>query len=206
MRFLRALVFLVPVGVVFAIAGILPFGEQVGNNPASVLCLAFGFGLLVFSVLSLIRPVGRSAPALARAPAPEVAAQVEGALLEPKLPQCLPGRKTDQRGPSEGSYASLTVRAPVQHHENAKLATALIDQATKQQQITPKTLTLHADRGAPMRANLLEDLGVAKSHSRPYTSSDNPYFRRRDPPPVPPNASSRNSKPSGTLSASNPPG
>jgi putative transposase len=40
-------------------------------------------------------------------------------------------------------------------------------------------LTLHADRGGPMRAKatalLLADLGVTKSHSRPHTSNDNPF-------------------------------
>jgi len=67
----------------------------------------------------------------------------------------------------------------VQYRETAQLAKALIEQATEQQQITPKVLTLHADRGGPMRAKpvafLLADLGVTKTHSRPYTSSDNPY-------------------------------
>lgn len=76
-------------------------------------------------------------------------------------------------------FSRYIVGWTVQQHENAELATALIEQATEQQQITPKILTLHADRGAPMRAKLLaqllEDLGVTKSHSRPYTSSDNPY-------------------------------
>jgi len=76
-------------------------------------------------------------------------------------------------------FSRYIVGWTVQHHENAELATALIEQATEQQQITPKILTLHADRGAPMRAKLLaqllEDLGIAKTHSRPYTSSDNPY-------------------------------
>jgi transposase InsO family protein len=40
-------------------------------------------------------------------------------------------------------------------------------------------LTLHADRGTSMRsktvAELLVDLEVTKSHSRPYVSDDNPY-------------------------------
>ena len=43
----------------------------------------------------------------------------------------------------------------------------------------PKVLTLHADRGSAMRSKpvafLLADLGITKTHSRPYTSSDNPY-------------------------------
>jgi putative transposase len=76
-------------------------------------------------------------------------------------------------------FSRYIVGWTVQQHENAQLATALIEQATEQQQITPRILTLHADRGAPMRAKLLaellEDLGVTKTHSRPYTSSDNPY-------------------------------
>ena len=76
-------------------------------------------------------------------------------------------------------FSRFIVGWTVQQHENAELATALIEQATEQQQITPTILTLHADRGAPMRAKLLaellEDLGVTKTHSRPYTSSDNPY-------------------------------
>jgi len=41
--------------------------------------------------------------------------------------------------------------------------------------VEPGQLTLHADRGGPMKAKatalLLADLGVTKSHSRPYTST-----------------------------------
>src|SRR5208337_3552503 len=44
--------------------------------------------------------------------------------------------------------------------------------------VLPSQLTLHADRGPSMKAKatalLLADLGVTKSHSRPYTSNDNP--------------------------------
>jgi putative transposase len=76
-------------------------------------------------------------------------------------------------------FSRYVVAWTVQHRENGQLATALIEQATEQQQITPRVLTLHADRGGPMRgkpvAFLLADLGVTKTHSRPYTSSDNPY-------------------------------
>jgi putative transposase len=76
-------------------------------------------------------------------------------------------------------FSRYIVGWTVQAHENAQVAAALIEQATSQQQITPQVLTLHADRGAPMRskllAELLQDLGVSRTHSRPYTSSDNPY-------------------------------
>ena len=76
-------------------------------------------------------------------------------------------------------FSRYIVGWTVQYRENGQLATALIEQATEQQKITPGLLTLHADRGAPQRAKpvafLLADLGVTKTHSRPYTSSDNPY-------------------------------
>ena len=76
-------------------------------------------------------------------------------------------------------FSRYVVGWTVQYRENGQLAKALIEQATDQQKITPKILTLHADRGAPQRAKpvafLLADLGITKTHSRPYTSSDNPY-------------------------------
>lgn len=76
-------------------------------------------------------------------------------------------------------YSRYIVGWTVAYRETAQLAKALIEQATEQQKITPKILTLHADRGGPMRSKpvafLLADLGVTKTHSRPYTSTDNPY-------------------------------
>jgi putative transposase len=63
--------------------------------------------------------------------------------------------------------------------ESAELAEALIADTCDKHGIEPGQLTLHADRGASMRskpvASLLADLGVIKSHSRPYVSDDNPY-------------------------------
>jgi putative transposase len=76
-------------------------------------------------------------------------------------------------------FSRYAVGWTVQHRENGELAKALIEQATEQQQITGGLLTVHADRGGPMRgkpvAFLLADLGITKTHSRPYTSTDNPY-------------------------------
>lgn len=67
----------------------------------------------------------------------------------------------------------------IAERESADLARQLIDATIKRHAITPDTLTLHADRGASMRskpvADLLVDLRVAKSHSRPHVSDDNPY-------------------------------
>ncbi len=76
-------------------------------------------------------------------------------------------------------FSRYCVGWTVQQRESADLAKALIDQAVDQQQITPGQLTVHADRGTSMRSKpvafLLADLGVLKTHSRPYTSTDNPY-------------------------------
>jgi putative transposase len=55
----------------------------------------------------------------------------------------------------------------------------LIEEAICQHEVSKDQLTLHADRGAPMTskttAQLLSDLGVTKTHSRPYNSNDNPF-------------------------------
>jgi putative transposase len=63
--------------------------------------------------------------------------------------------------------------------ESAALAQELIATTCDREQICPEQLTLHADRGTSMRSKpvalLLADLGVTKSHSRPYVSDDNPF-------------------------------
>jgi putative transposase len=76
-------------------------------------------------------------------------------------------------------FSRYAVTWTVQHRENAQLAKALIAQAAERQQITRGQLTVHADRGPAMTSKpvafLLADLGVLRSHNRPYTSTDNPY-------------------------------
>jgi len=63
--------------------------------------------------------------------------------------------------------------------ESAELARKLIEETCEKQNIQPGQLGLHADRGSAMRSKpvalLLADLSVTKTHSRPYTSNDNPY-------------------------------
>lgn len=64
-------------------------------------------------------------------------------------------------------------------HENAKLATHLIRTTCENQAIQPDTLVIHSDRGAPMTAKttaqLLAELDVLRSLSRPHVSNDNPF-------------------------------
>ena len=63
--------------------------------------------------------------------------------------------------------------------ESEALARQLIGSACGQQRIAAGQLTVHADRGAPMKsktlAQLLADLEVTRSFSRPHVSDDNPF-------------------------------
>jgi len=63
--------------------------------------------------------------------------------------------------------------------ESAALAKQLIAETCAKQDLRPGQLTLHADRGSSMMAKpvacLLADLGVTKTHGRPYISDDNPF-------------------------------
>lgn len=63
--------------------------------------------------------------------------------------------------------------------ESSELAKQLVAETAHKQGIQPDQLILHADNGSPMKgkplSQLLVDLGISKSHSRPHTSDDNPF-------------------------------
>lgn len=76
-------------------------------------------------------------------------------------------------------FSRYVVGWMVAHRESASLAKRLIEESYAKQNIQSGALTIHADRGPSMKskmlAHLLSDLGVTKTHSRPYVSNDNPY-------------------------------
>ncbi len=76
-------------------------------------------------------------------------------------------------------FSRYVVGWMVAYREQAVLAERLIAETAAKQRITPKQLTLHADRGTSMTSKpvafLLADLGITKTHSRPHVSDDNPY-------------------------------
>lgn len=96
---------------------------------------------------------------------------------------------TKLRGPAKWTYFHLYVILDIfsryvvgwmiAPRETAELAEKLIADTVVKYNIEPGRLTLHADRGTSMRskpvAALLVDLEVAKTHSRPHVSDDNPY-------------------------------
>ncbi len=76
-------------------------------------------------------------------------------------------------------FSRYVVGWMIAYRESATLAEKLIRESCAKQTILPRQLTLHADRGSSMKsktvAELMVDLGVMKSHSRPYVSDDNPF-------------------------------
>jgi len=96
---------------------------------------------------------------------------------------------TKLKGPSKWTYFYLytildvysryVVGWMVAYQESAKLAEELIAETCRRQNIERGSLTVHADNGSSMKssvvAQLLADLGVIKTHSRPHVSNDNPF-------------------------------
>jgi len=76
-------------------------------------------------------------------------------------------------------YSRYVVGWLVAPRESARLAEELIASAIYDQGVGAGELTIHADRGSSMTSKtvtqLLADLGVLQSHSRPHQSNDNPY-------------------------------
>jgi putative transposase len=76
-------------------------------------------------------------------------------------------------------YSRYVVGWMIADRESKELARQLIHQSSLKQGIQPGKLTLHADNGPSMTSHtvsqLLEHLGIAKTHNRPYTSDDNPF-------------------------------
>ena len=96
---------------------------------------------------------------------------------------------TKLKGPVKWSYYHLYVILDIfsryvvgwmiAPRESATLAKRLINESCMKQNIAEDQLILHADRGSSMKskvvAQLLADLGVTKTHSRPHVSNDNPF-------------------------------
>ena len=76
-------------------------------------------------------------------------------------------------------FSRYVVGWMVAPRESAELAKQFIEETIRKQEIPAGQLTIHADRGRVMTSKpvafLMADLGVTKTHSRPYVSDDNPY-------------------------------
>lgn len=76
-------------------------------------------------------------------------------------------------------YSRLVVGWLLADCESQDLAKQLIEETALKHGILSNQLTIHADNGPCMTAHsvsqLFIDLGIAKTHNRPYTSNDNPF-------------------------------
>lgn len=76
-------------------------------------------------------------------------------------------------------FSRFIVAWMVSRKENAALAQQLMHEAVDRYGVNPGSLTLHQDRGAPMIAHsyldLMAEIGVTCSHSRPRVSNDNAF-------------------------------
>ena len=96
---------------------------------------------------------------------------------------------TKLRGPEKGLsfflyvildlFSRYVVGWMIARHEAGELAKELFDQTCAKYHLLPGQLTVHSDRGAPMKSNslaeLLDFLEIAPSFSRPQVSNDNPF-------------------------------
>ena len=96
---------------------------------------------------------------------------------------------TKLKGPQKWTYFYLYVVIDVfsryvvgwmvAEKESAALAKRFLAETVGKEMDDASDLTVHADRGTSMRsklvAQLLADLGITKTHSRPYTSNDNAF-------------------------------
>lgn len=76
-------------------------------------------------------------------------------------------------------FSRFVVAWMVSRKENSALARQLMEEATARYRIEPGQLTVHQDRGSPMIAHgyldLMRELDVTCSHSRPRVSNDNAF-------------------------------
>jgi transposase InsO family protein len=76
-------------------------------------------------------------------------------------------------------FSRMVVGWMLAERENGAHAERLFADAIARHRIAPGALTVHADRGSPMKskdlADLFADLGVARSFSRPHVSDDNAF-------------------------------
>lgn len=158
-------------------------------SPGHIVAALLDDGVYIASERTIYRVLGADAPLVDRRrqrrhpkrPAPELVASAANRVWSWDI--------TRLKGPHKGAsyhlyviidiYSRYVVGWCVQERECEQIARDLIEQTCRRQKIRPGRLVIHADRGASMRSKhvseLLADLDVTRSHSRPYCSNDNPY-------------------------------
>ena len=157
--------------------------------PAQIWARLLDSGIYICSITSMYRVLRASGEIRERRRQRTHPAKKKPELLATKPLQVWSWDITKLRGPARGVtydlyviidiFSRYVVGWTVAVTETGELAKAFIDDTMQRHKIKKGQLALHADRGTSMTskpvAQLLVDLGVERSHSRPRVSNDNPY-------------------------------
>ena len=161
----------------------------VDRAPAEVVATLLDDGQYLCSERTMYRVLAANVPVRERRNQREHPKYTKPELMATGANQTWSWDVTKLLGPKKWSYYYLYVVLDifsryvvgwmVADRENSALAGRLIEETYLKQGVEPDVLTLHSDRGAPMTskctAQLLADLGVTRSLSRPQVSDDNPF-------------------------------
>ena len=157
--------------------------------PAQVWAIALDEGCYLASISTMYRVLRACEEVRERRAQAKHPARARPELMAEKPNTCWSWDITKLRGPDKGVWFDLYVAIDIFSRyvvgwmvaatETSELAQDFISQAVVTQGVTKGALNIHADRGTSMTskgvAELLADLGVGRTHSRPHVSNDNPY-------------------------------
>jgi putative transposase len=174
---------------VAAVLDLLHLPQFVDLAPAQVWAILLDAGTYVASISTMYRVLRSQDEIRERRRQATHPARVRPELVARGPNQVWSWDMSKLKGPSKGVYFDLYVIIDIFSRyvvgwmvapgETAELARAFIAATTKAHGITADVLTIHADRGTSMTSKpvaiLLAELGVARTHSRPHVSNDNPF-------------------------------
>jgi putative transposase len=157
--------------------------------PAQVWAILLDEGRYLASISTMYRVLRACDEVRERRAQAKHPARARPELMADRPNMCWSWDITKLRGPDKGVwydcyvvidiFSRYVVGWMVATTETAELAEELITAAVTAQGVEKGMLTIHADRGTSMTskgvAELLSDLGVGRTHSRPHVSNDNPY-------------------------------
>ncbi len=172
-----------------AVLAVLHAERFVDRAPAAIVATLLDEGTFLCSVRTMYRVLAKHGEVKERRDQLRHPSYTAPELLATGPNQVWSWDITKLKGPVKWTYFHLYVVIDifsryvvgwmVAPRESAALAKKLISASCAKQAIAPDDLTIHADRGSSMTSKslalLFADLGVTKSHSRPYVSDDNPF-------------------------------
>jgi transposase InsO family protein len=168
----------------------LTSAEFADQPPAEVFATLLGRGVYLASIRTMYRVLAAHFGVVSDRRAQRLVRHHAMPSLEATAPnQVWTWDITKLAGPERGVFYCLYVIVDLfsryvvgwmlAERESAELAQHLFAETCARHDIVPGSLTVHADRGGPMRseglAQLLADLGVERSFSRPRVSDDNAF-------------------------------